>query len=256
MATTADLMGLGLPAALASKLGNVVTNPLVGVGTTQTGAALLPSSIVYLTPTAGAAAYILGGTSSQSRLFFLVNSSAAVTALVFPPISGLFNGGVANAAISIPPNTAAIIQLISGGGVVPGLWSAIIGQSAASQALLATQYTAIATNTPATLTGAQMAGASDVTINMTATLGGAGTLNSATAVQIVAAIPYAQPGFSYNLRIINSSGANFAWTLTTATGITLNGTMTIAQNTFRDFYVTVTSLTAVAIQSIGTGTNS
>lgn len=255
MAITSDLMGLGMPAALAGRIGNNVTLNLVGVGTTQTGAASLPSSVVYLAPTAGAAAYILSGTSSQTRLFFLVNSSATVTALVFPPVSGLFNGGTANAATSIPPNTAAIFQLISGGGVVPGLWSAIIGQSAGSQALPATQYTAIATNTPATLTGAQMAGASDVTINMTATLAGAGTLNSATAAQIVAAIPDAQAGFSYNLRIINSSSAN-SWTLTTATGITLNGTMTIATQTFRDFYVTITSLTAVAIQSIGTGTNS
>lgn len=119
-----------------------------------------------------------------------------------------------------------------------------------------TQYTAVSGNTPATLTGAQEAGSPDVTINMTAALGGAGTLNSATAAQIVAATPNAYAGYTYRLRIINSSSGNFAWTLTTATGITLSGTMTIAQNTFRDFYVTLTSLTAVTIQSVGTGTNS
>lgn len=119
-----------------------------------------------------------------------------------------------------------------------------------------TQYTAVSGNTPATLTGPQEAGSPDLTINMTAALAGAGTLNSATAAQIVAAIPNAVVGYSYRMRIINSSSGNFAWTLTTNTGITLNGTMTIAQNTYRDFYVTLTSLTAVAIQSAGTGTNS
>lgn len=119
-----------------------------------------------------------------------------------------------------------------------------------------TQFTAIATNTPCTLTGAQMAGANNVVVNLTAALAGAGTLNSPTAAQIVAAIPNAAVGQSYRLRIINSSSGNFAWTLTTATGITLTGTMSIAQNTFRDFNVTLTSLTAVTIQQVGTGATS
>lgn len=118
------------------------------------------------------------------------------------------------------------------------------------------QFTAIATNTPCTLTGAQMAGANDVTVNLTAVLAGAGTLNSATAAQIVAAIPNAVVGQSYRLRIINSSSGAFAWTLTTAAGVTLTGTMSIAQNTFRDFVVTLVSLTAVTVQQVGTGTTS
>jgi hypothetical protein len=119
-----------------------------------------------------------------------------------------------------------------------------------------TEYAAIATNTPATPTGAQFAGAQDVTINLTAVLLGAGTLNTPTAVQIVAAIPGAQVGQTYKLRIINSSAGAFAWTVTAAAGVTLNGTMTIAQGTWRDFYVTLTSLTAVALQERGTGTQS
>lgn len=115
------------------------------------------------------------------------------------------------------------------------------------------QYAAVAGNTPATLTGAQMAGANSVNVEMTAALAGAGTLNSATAAQIVAATPNAIVGQSYKLRIINTSSGNFAWTLTTATGITLTGTMSIAQNTYRDFIVTLTSLTAVSIRNVGSG---
>jgi hypothetical protein len=53
-----------------------------------------------------------------------------------------------------------------------------------------------------------MAGAQDVFITITASLGGAGTLNSATAAQIIAAIPNAGVGMTYNLRIISTSAAN------------------------------------------------
>lgn len=119
------------------------------------------------------------------------------------------------------------------------------------------KYTAVAGGTPATLTGAQMAGANQVNVDMTATLGGAGTLNTAAATAIVAAIPSAAVGQTYVLRITNRSGANFAWTLTAGAGVTVTGTATINQTTFREFLVTLTSLTAVAIQATGvTGTAS
>ena len=120
-----------------------------------------------------------------------------------------------------------------------------------------TQYAALTNTSGFTLTAAgNEAGAADCTINLTGTLGAGANVQSDTAANIVAALPNARAGNSYRLRIINSSSANFAWTLTTNTNVTLTGTMTIAQNTWRDFYVTLTSLTAVAIQSIGTGTNS
>lgn len=251
MSTTADLMGLGLPPALASRLG---INPatLAGIGTAQVGAAVTGTPMVLATLSAGNTAFQLNPAFSTGRPVWFWNTSATLTALVFPPPGGTINGGAANASVSVPPLSGAIFQLQNGSGVAAEQWGAI--SSVPTGGVPQTQYTAIATNTPATLTGAQMAGAGDVTVNMTAALAGAGTLNSATAAQIVAAIPGAQPGFSYNLRVINSSSGNFAWTLTTATGITLTGTMTIAQNTWRDFYITLTSLTAVAIQNIGTGT--
>jgi len=43
---------------------------------------------------------------------------------------------------------------------------------------------------------------------------------------------------------VNHSSANFAWTVTTNTGWTLNGTMTVNQSTFRDFIMTITALGA------------
>src|ERR1700679_2395581 len=82
----------------------------------------------------------------------------------------------------------------------------------------AAQFNPVATGTPATLTAAQMVGASDNSINMTATLGGAGTLNTDTAANIISVMG-ATIGLSVNLRIINSSAGAFAWTLTAGVGV-------------------------------------
>ena len=74
-------------------------------------------------------------------------------------------------------------------------------------------------------------GATEVTLNMTGTMGGDANAQLPTVGNLVAAIPDAVAGASYKLFVINSSSANHVWTITTNTGWTLNGTMTIAQNT-------------------------
>jgi hypothetical protein len=106
-----------------------------------------------------------------------------------------------------------------------------------------------------TLTGANISGGQiEVTLAMTGTMGGDANAQLPTVANLVAAIPNAVAGQVYKLRIINESSANHVWTITTNTGWTLNGTMTIAQNTWRDFYVTLTTTSAAVLQSIGTGT--
>jgi hypothetical protein len=106
-----------------------------------------------------------------------------------------------------------------------------------------------------TLTGANLTGAiNEVTLNLTGTLGGDANAQLPTVANLVAAIPNAVAGQSYKLRVINSSSANHVWTITTNTGWTLNGTMTIAQNTWRDFFLTLTTTSAAVLQSVGTGT--
>jgi len=111
-----------------------------------------------------------------------------------------------------------------------------------------------------TLTAAKLTGAADdVFLNMTGTLAAGATATTDTAANIVAAIPQAQRyvGANYILRIINSSSGAFAWTIAGGSGVTVNGTATIAQNTWREFLVTLGSgLTTVTLQSVGTGTNS
>lgn len=114
-----------------------------------------------------------------------------------------------------------------------------------------TEYSVDTSTAGFTAAGAVVAGANNVTLNLTGTLGAGAALTLPIATDIVAAIPNARIGKTYRLRIINRSGANFAWTVTTNTGITLTGTMTIAQNTYREFDVTLDSLTAVSLQSLG-----
>lgn len=108
----------------------------------------------------------------------------------------------------------------------------------------------------ATLTGANISGASDVVLNLTGTLAGAANATLPTVQALIDALKNAAPGSSYNLRIINSSAGAFAWTVLTNTGWTLGGTMTIAQNTYRDFIVTIGATNTATLQSVGTGTQS
>lgn len=91
-----------------------------------------------------------------------------------------------------------------------------------------------------------------VCLNMTGLLAAGRALTLPTSAAMLA--QFSGVPTSYVLRIINSSGGAFSWTLTTNTGWTLNGTMTIAQNTTRDFIVTVNADGTGTIQSIGTGT--
>lgn len=111
--------------------------------------------------------------------------------------------------------------------------------------------------TAATLSAANIVGAGspvETYLNMTGTLGAGAALTLPTVAAMVAAIANPQVGGNYKLRVINSSAGNFAWTVTTNTGWTLGGTMTVAQNTWRDFVINLTSLTAATLQSVGTGT--
>lgn len=61
---------------------------------------------------------------------------------------------------------------------------------------------------------------------------------------------------SYILRVINTGAGVFTLATDAGTGFTMSGTMTVAQNTFRDFCVVINSATTGTITEIGTGTNS
>lgn len=79
-----------------------------------------------------------------------------------------------------------------------------------------------------------------------------------TAASLVAAVPGADADTVFEVTIRNDADAAETITMTTNTGLTLSGTMTIAQNNIKRFLVRFTNVTpgseAVTIYSLGTAT--
>jgi len=77
-----------------------------------------------------------------------------------------------------------------------------------------------------------------------------------TAASLLTAVPSAVAGTSFIVTIRNTADASETITMTTNTGLTLSGTMTIAQNAQKDFLVTFTDVgtAAVTIYSMGSVT--
>jgi len=73
-----------------------------------------------------------------------------------------------------------------------------------------------------------------------------------TAADMIAAIKQAKAGNAFEVTIRNTADAAETITMTTNTGLTLSGTMTIAQNNSKRFLVVVTAADAVTIYSLGT----
>jgi hypothetical protein len=82
--------------------------------------------------------------------------------------------------------------------------------------------------------------------------GGARSDPTDTAANIIAAMVQAGVGDSFEFTIRNTSDAAETITVTAGTGVTLSGTMTIAQNNSKRFLCVVTASTTVTIYSQGT----
>jgi hypothetical protein len=65
-----------------------------------------------------------------------------------------------------------------------------------------------------------------------------------TAALLVAAIPGAQVGTSFEVDIRNTADAAETITMTAGTGVTISGTATIAQNNTKRFRIRLTNVTA------------
>jgi hypothetical protein len=263
MSTTADLMGLGMPPALAGRLGNT-PQTIAGVGTSQTGAgALSGGGLFVLTPTSSNTAFVLSNATSTGRPVYVYNSSATYIATIFPPSGGSINGGATNAGFTIPPLSGMLFQLVNGAGVPAETWYTIGNGGADVNSPVPQQVYHAVSTAPTTnnlnLTAANITGGSTlVALNLTAALSAGATATLPSVAATVAAMQAAGmspvAGASFELDIYNSSSGNYAWTTTADGGATwtLSGTaQTIAQNTVRKYIVTLTSLTAGTMQSIG-----
>lgn len=80
--------------------------------------------------------------------------------------------------------------------------------------------------------------------------GRADTLPTAADLYVGFGSPEAGQSFRFTIR--NTADAAETITVSTATGLTLSGTMTIAQNNSKDFILRFDSPTAVTVYSLGT----
>jgi len=136
-------------------------------------------------------------------------------------------------------------------------WNDPRGLRESAQANVA--YNTDATNTAHVIAAAKLTGgADDVVLAMTGALAAGAVATTDTAANIIAAIPQAQRyvGSNYKLRVINESAGAFTWTLAAGAGVTITGTATVAQNTWREYVVTMASATTITLQNVGTGTYS
>lgn len=146
-----------------------------------------------------------------------------------------------------------LVEIIGSGPQKEVTTIASIVQSANDAALYS--YTTNAATTSTLLTAAQIdgGGVGATTLALTGTLGGAANAQLPTVAALVASDPAFTTGATYLVRIINPAGSQ-TWTVTTNTGWTLSGAMTIPTATWRDFYIIFTSPTAATLQTVGTGT--
>jgi len=108
------------------------------------------------------------------------------------------------------------------------------------------------------LTGANIFGGSiEHVLNLTGAISAASNAQLPTVANLLVAIGgLFQINQTFKLRIINGGGSGSGvWTVTTNTGWTLNGTMTIAVGAWREFIVTLTApaTPTATLQSVGAG---
>lgn len=106
------------------------------------------------------------------------------------------------------------------------------------------------------LTALDISGAPiEVDLGLTGAITTAQNAQLPTVAALIAALPAEIVGQTYKLRVLNIGGSTSGvFTITTNTGWTLNGTMSIAVGAWREFIVKLTSLTAATLQNVGGGT--
>lgn len=129
MATTSDLMGLGMAPGLAGKAGHQIAGPLPGIGTAQVGAQALTGSVFVGAPTSGQTAYTLpSGAATMAKEFYFFNAAVgATTALIYPPTGGATLNGSTSAAVSVAQNKGAMFMLVANSGGAAPQWVALAG---------------------------------------------------------------------------------------------------------------------------------
>lgn len=215
----------------------------------QTGATPITTSMARFTTVASAGDSSLLMAAAAGLSITVINAGAAIMN-VFPAGTDQINGLGASNAYAVP--VGGVVDFFC---TLAGQWHTLSSFLGGAQQT----YAAAANTTNFTATGAQISGGSvSALLDLTGTLGSSQALTLPTVAALVAAMTVAglnpQAGLTYELEICYRNGTN-TWTVTTNTGWTLTNTMTITgAGVTRRFIVSLQSLTAATLTSIGTVT--
>jgi len=201
--------------------------------------------ILQNAPESGAAAVIrLDGISK-----LVVNAAVSVGDFVSPEYVSAADAGKGQAAGG--NWKAARGEVVQGASAEDNLASVrLVGPFPQGLGVLISQSSVATINTAgvATYTAAQLLGG----LILRDPAGGARADVTPTAALIIAGLPQAGVGNSFEFTIRNTADAAEAITVTAGTGVTPSGTMTIGQNNSKRFLCVVTAADAVTIYSMGT----
>lgn len=220
-----------------------------GATRTQAGAYALSSQYSRVdTSTAHSATTLLGDgvalplSTALAGSFFVLHNNTANYIQVYGSGSDTVNGATGSSGIAQAPNKVEVYYCHAA-----NKWT-----KQGSVRLAGFKTNSATTDT--TLNASDVSGHGAVDLALTGALAAGRACTLPLVADLALTLDGLIVGTSYRLRICNQSSGNFAWTVTTNTGWTVTGTMTIAQNTWREFVVTFTSLTAATLQNVAVGT--
>ena len=222
-------------------------------GTTQaTGTPLIALQNNVTTVGAGAGVNLPGTvqttTTASAGLEILVENNGANPLLVYPPqgaTSDTINGFASTLGASILPGAQAIFT-----SPANGIWF-VQAASSRDAGFNTNSGTSGVVLTAANITG----GVASVDLSLTGSVTTAQNAQLPTVASMIALLHCPVIGTSYRFRVINTGGsASGVWTLTTNTGWTLTGTMTVAVGAWSEFIITLTATTTATIQRVASGT--
>ncbi len=214
------------------------------------GVALVGNSVNIITGGNGIGACVLP-TAAPGQVTGVYNANNTGPLLIFPPANGTIGLGATNASTLVGPGAVAYFLSANSTDYSPLGASQGNNTQGPTTTIPAAKFTSSTMSSANGIVAGTLTGAAYTTVAVTAAT--PGTCTTRTAAQLLGDIPGAANGFSYMLRIVNTSANTL--TFAAGTNVTFTGTSTVATNVTRDYCVTFTSPTAVTFQSVGAGSS-
>lgn len=226
--------------ALTTVGAGVITGAGIAGGITTRGGAQIGTPFADTTDTAAAIiAAQPNAAIGQSWEWCYVNNTNAVATI------GGGSGVTVSVNTIVPQNTWAryVVTYTAATTITIAAYSAGLNQALPVSQIVTNATSGAATAAVGDITGAQFC-------NLIVTAVGAANYTTRTGAQMFADIPNAQIGDSWMIAIRNTNAGTTTITAG-ASGVTINGTATIAQNVTRLFQATITAANTIVMQSMG-----